>query len=72
MTARDVWSISCRDLTGRRHALTVFVDNGHIILVPPLGDAAILSPLDAGRLRAALRDAVLALARSSSKDDQPG
>lgn len=53
------WSITCRDVAGRRSDLTVFVRQGRVVLVAPPGETAVLAPLDVGRLRAALRDAVL-------------
>lgn len=53
------WSIACRDVAGRRRDLTVFVRQGRVVLVAPPGETAVLAPLDVGRLRAALRDAVL-------------
>ena len=39
--------------------MTVFVSSGRVVLVAPPGEAAVLEPLDVGRLRAALRDAVV-------------
>jgi hypothetical protein len=63
------FAVRCRELTGRRPALTVFLDTGHVVLVPAHGDAAVLSPLDAGWLRAALRDT--ALARRAARDVSP-
>ncbi|MEC3973682.1 hypothetical protein [Amycolatopsis sp. H20-H5] len=62
-TSRDEWSVSCRDLAGRRRDLTVFVNSDKVVLVAPPGEAAVLGPLDVGRLRAALRDAVVAVAQ---------
>jgi len=59
MSARREWSISCRDIAGRRRDLTVFVSQDKVVLVAPPGETAVLSPLDVGRLRAALRDAVV-------------
>ncbi|WP_436494811.1 hypothetical protein [Actinokineospora sp. HUAS TT18] len=53
------WTVSCRDIAGRRRDVTVFVRQGRVVLVAPPGETAILSPLDVGRLRAALRDAVV-------------
>lgn len=53
------WSVSCRDIAGRRREVTIFVRQGRVMLVAPPGETAILSPLDVGRLRAALRDAVV-------------
>lgn len=60
---RDEWSVGCRDLAGRRRDLTVFVGtDDKIVLVAPPGEAAVLGPLEVGRLRAALRDAVVTMA----------
>ncbi|GAB3500946.1 hypothetical protein [Amycolatopsis cihanbeyliensis] len=67
MTARDEWAISCRDLAGRRRELTVFVSSDRVVLVAPPGEAAILAPLDVGRLRAALRDAVVAAGQPAAE-----
>jgi hypothetical protein len=65
VAARDEWAISCRDLAGRRREVTVFASEDHVVLVTPPGEAAVLAPLDVGRLRAALRDAVVRVAESS-------
>ncbi|ASR39125.1 hypothetical protein BAY61_09295 [Prauserella marina] len=62
MAVRDEWAISCRDLAGRRRELTVFVSSDRVVLIAPPGEAAVLAPLDVGRLRAALRDAVVQVA----------
>jgi len=62
LAPRDEWSVGCRDLAGRRRDVTVFVSSDKIVLVAPPGEAAVLGPLDVGRLRAALRDAVVAVA----------
>ncbi|MFC0113557.1 hypothetical protein [Kibdelosporangium aridum] len=59
MNTRKEWSVSCRDIAGRRRDLTVFVSGGRVVLVSPPGETAVLTPLDVGRLRAALRDAVV-------------
>ncbi|WP_298176442.1 hypothetical protein [Saccharomonospora sp.] len=59
MSARDEWAVPCRDLAGRRRELTVFVNAGRVVLIAPPGEAAVLTSLDVGRLRAALRDAVI-------------
>ncbi|OKA04640.1 hypothetical protein [Amycolatopsis regifaucium] len=61
LAPRDEWSVGCRDLAGRRRDVTVFVSADKIVLVAPPGEAAVLGPLDVGRLRAALRDAVVAV-----------
>lgn len=59
MTNHREWSVQCRDVAGRRRDLTVFVRQGRVVLVAPPGETAVLNPLDVGRLRAALRDAVV-------------
>lgn len=59
MVERKEWLVSCHDVTGRRSDVTVFVDRGNVVLVPPDGQTAVLAPLEVGRLRAALRDAVI-------------
>ncbi|PRX47143.1 hypothetical protein B0I33_106242 [Prauserella shujinwangii] len=69
VAVRDEWAIACRDIAGRRRELTVFVSNDRVVLVAPPGEAAVLAPLDVGRLRAALRDAVVTVASSGENDD---
>ncbi|MFF5987711.1 hypothetical protein [Prauserella flavalba] len=69
MAVRDEWAISCRDLAGRKRELTVFVSSERVVLVAPPGEAAVLAPLDVGRLRAALRDAVVQVARSGEEPE---
>ena len=69
MAARDEWSISCRDLAGRRTDVTVFVSSDKVVIVVPPGEAAVLGPLDVGRLRAALRDAVVAVAENPESEE---
>lgn len=58
---QDEWSVTCRDLAGRKRDMTVFVSSGRVVVVAPPGEAAVLEPLDVGRLRAALRDAVVVM-----------
>ncbi|CCH28585.1 hypothetical protein BN6_12590 [Saccharothrix espanaensis DSM 44229] len=53
------WQVSCRDIASRRRDMTVFVSQGHVVVTVPPGEAAVLTPLEVGRLRAALRDAVV-------------
>lgn len=65
VATQDEWSVSCRDLAGRRRDLTVFISGGRVVVVAPPGEAAVLEPLDVGRLRAALRDAVVAVGQHS-------
>ncbi|NYI86211.1 hypothetical protein HNR68_004841 [Saccharopolyspora hordei] len=54
--------MSCRDVAGRRRDLSVFINQGDVVVVAPPGETAVLSPLEVGRLRAALRDAVVSAA----------
>ncbi|GAB3384830.1 hypothetical protein [Amycolatopsis echigonensis] len=65
---RNEWTVGCRDLAGRRRDVTVFVSSDDkVVLVAPPGEAAVLGPLEVGRLRAALRDAVVATATSARR-----
>lgn len=59
MSAHKEWTVECLDIAGRHRDLQVFVRQGRVVLVAPPGEIAFLTPLDVGRLRAALRDAVL-------------
>lgn len=60
---RDEWAVPCRDLSGRRREMTIFASTDRVVVVAPPGETAILAPLDVGRLRAALRDAVMHIAQ---------
>lgn len=68
MPAGREWTIACRDLAGRRRTVQVSVREGKVVLVVPPGEAAVLAPLDVGRLRAALRDAVMGLEEHAPAD----
>jgi hypothetical protein len=59
MVAPDGWSVSCRNLAGHRCEINVLVSGDRVVLIAPPGETAVLTPLDVGRLRAALRDAVM-------------
>ena len=65
VTSHKEWSITCRDVAGRRRDLTIFVRQGRVVLVAPPGETAVLNPLDVGRLRAVLRDAVVDASQTS-------
>jgi hypothetical protein len=67
VTSHREWSITCRDVAGRRRDLTVFVRQGRVVLVAPPGETAVLNPLDVGRLRAVLRDAVVDAAHTQQQ-----
>lgn len=62
MSAQNEWVVPCRDLAGRKRKLTVFTSEEHVVVVAPPGETAVLGPLDVGRFRAALRDAVVHIA----------
>jgi hypothetical protein len=51
------WSVRCHDPFGRDRALTVLVEEEHIVLVPPPGAAAVLSATQARGLGLALDQA---------------
>jgi hypothetical protein len=69
MSPRDEWSITCRDLAGKRREMTVFASSDKVVLVLSPGEAAVLDPLDVGRLRAALRDAVVVVAQTPAPEE---
>lgn len=58
MGSRNEWLVSCRDVAGRRRDMTIMASDGRVVVVAPPGELAVLAPLEVGRLRAALRDAV--------------
>lgn len=63
------WVAACRDIAGRRREILVLpTDDDRVALVLPPGQVAVLEPLQAGRLRAALRDAVFALDDPDMRD----
>ncbi|TDC87966.1 hypothetical protein E1161_24740 [Saccharopolyspora aridisoli] len=62
MGPNQEWHVSCRDVAGRRRDMSVFVNHGRVAIVAPSGETAVLSPLEVGRLRAALREAVVSAA----------
>lgn len=66
MSAHREWTVDCLDIAGRHRDLQVFVRQGRVVLVAPPGEIAFLTPLDVGRLRAALRDAVMDASEESS------
>lgn len=52
-----VWRVQCGDLISRDRCVTVFVEDGEVVLVGPPGETARLSGRQLGQLRAALREA---------------
>lgn len=64
------WVAACRDVAGRRREILVLpTDDDRVALVFPPGEVAVLEPLQVGRLRAALRDAVFALDEHATRED---
>ena len=63
------WMAACRDVAARRREIIVLTTDDRVVLVFPPGEVVILKPLQAGRLRAALRDAVLALDEPAPHED---
>ncbi|ONI84343.1 hypothetical protein ALI144C_14305 [Actinosynnema sp. ALI-1.44] len=55
--AEPRWDVQCHDPFGRDRALTVIVDHGKVVLVPPPGSSAVLSAQQTRRLRQALDQA---------------
>lgn len=53
------WTVRCRDGRGRRTHLTIHLHEHGIILTTSSPGPWSLAPLDAGRLRGAIRDALL-------------
>jgi hypothetical protein len=63
------WVAACRDIAGRRREILVLpTDDDRVALVVPPGEVAVLGPLQVGRLRAALQDAVFALDDPATRD----
>jgi len=63
------WVAACRDFAGRRREVLVLpTDDDRVALIFPPGEVAVLEPLQVGRLRAALRDAVFALDDPETRD----
>lgn len=54
---QTVWRISCGDMINRDRCVTVFADNGEVVVVGPPGETARLTNGQVGQLRAALNEA---------------
>ena len=63
MRAKQQWRVNCQDTEGQRRGMSVRVDHGEVVVVTPSGELT-LEPMEVGRLRAALRSAVLTAASS--------
>lgn len=62
MRVNQQWRVSCQDTDGQRRGMSVRVDQGEVVVVMPSGELTTLQPMEVGRLRAALRSAVLTAA----------
>jgi hypothetical protein len=51
------WRVRCQDVANRERFLTLFVEQGRVVLVGPPGESAVLTPTQADRLRTALQEA---------------
>ncbi len=60
------WSIRCHDPFGRDRALTIFVEEDRVLVVPPPGAAAVLSTQQIHFLGTVLDQAALCAARRVS------
>lgn len=52
-----VWRVRCGDLINRDRCVTVFVDNGQVVVTGPPGETARLTPVQIGQLKAVLNEA---------------
>ncbi|WP_410575652.1 hypothetical protein [Amycolatopsis sp. cmx-4-61] len=69
---RRAWAVPCRDRDGRRgHAEVLIAERGPALAIG--STVAVLNPMDAGRLRAALREAIELYARldGATRDGAP-
>jgi hypothetical protein len=64
-----LWTIRCQDRSGRRAALRIHLTTAGIDLLPSVPGPLALSPLQAGHLRAAVRDALLSFDRLARPHD---
>ncbi|MCC8245050.1 hypothetical protein [Saccharothrix luteola] len=65
------WTVRCKDRNGRRARLAIHVATTGISIDGIHTDQLVLTPLQVGRLRAALRQALLAYDRLAGSDTQP-
>jgi hypothetical protein len=63
-----LWAVRCRDQQGRRARLLLTVTSAGVAIVSSSPELVELTPLEVGRLRAALRDALLSFARLSGPE----
>jgi hypothetical protein len=61
----DLWTIPCRDEGGRRAAVLIRLTGSGVSITTPTSGPLRMTPMQIGRLRAALRDAALSFDRLS-------
>lgn len=59
----DAWTVRCRDGRGRRTTVCVDLTEDGIMMSAAAPGPLVFAPLEAGRLRAVVRDALLTLDR---------
>lgn len=64
----DLWTVPCRDDHGRRARLAVHLTSHGLTVTASTAGPVELAPLEVGRLRAALKHALLDFDRLSSED----
>lgn len=52
-----IWRIRCGDLINRDRCITVFVDNGQVVITGPPGETARMTAGQIGQLKAVLNEA---------------
>lgn len=62
------WRLNYRDFVGRKRELTITSEPATVTLRLPTGDTAAFTPLEIGRLRAALRDAAVEATAAAEAD----
>lgn len=60
----------CHDGSGRASELVLALDRDRLLLGKPSGEVAVLTPLEAGRPRAAIRDLVLGATGNSPSEER--
>ncbi|MBB5155938.1 hypothetical protein [Saccharopolyspora phatthalungensis] len=66
----NLWTVRCRDSRGRRARLHLHLTTAGLTITPSAPGPWTLTPLDAGRLRAAVRDVLLSLDRLSGGEHE--
>lgn len=64
----ELWTVRCRDEQGRRASLRIGLTRTGITILPTTAGLWQLTPLESGRLRGAVRDALLTLDQLAGSD----